>query len=326
MRRLLAPIAAVSLIALAACGGGSGGTSASSSSGSGSTGTTALKVGVIPIVDVAPIYLGKAKGFFTEHNIDLTLETASGGAALVPGVVSGDYQFAFSNTTSLILAGSQNLPLRMVAEGVSSTGDPSTDFGGVLVAGDSSIQSPKDLAGKTVAINNLKNINEVTVRSMIEKDGGDPSSVKFVELAFPDMQAAVAGHKVDAAQVVEPFLTAATSQGQKVIGDNYADAASDLSVAAYFTTQQYIAKNAQVVKDFQAAVKESLQYAQDHPDEVRQIVPTYTKITADVAAKIKLPAWPQELNVDSVKTTAELMNTYGITDSTVDVSKLLATG
>ncbi|GII24085.1 ABC transporter substrate-binding protein [Planosporangium mesophilum] len=321
MRRLLAPVVALSLLALAACGSG-GKTSGSTEPG----GTTKLKVGVIPIVDVAPIYLGKEKGFFAQHKIDLELVQQSGGAAAIPGVIAGDFQLAFGNVTSVLLAGSQNLPLRIVANGVSSTGDPKTDFAGVVVPADSPLQSPKDLAGKTVAINNLKNINDVTTRAIVEKAGGDPASVKFVELGFPDMPAAVANHKVDAAAMVEPFLSASISQGARVIGAQYADATANLTVASYFATQQYVSQNKAVIDNFRAALQQSMQYAQEHPDEVRRIVTTYTTIKADVAQKIKLPAWPQETNVDSLKTVAELMRKYGHTQSTVDVNKLIATG
>ncbi|MGC9666034.1 ABC transporter substrate-binding protein [Planosporangium sp. 12N6] len=322
MRRLLAPVVALSLFALAACGSGGGNSTASSGAG----GTTHLKVGVIPIVDVAPIYLGKEKGFFAQHHIDLELVQQSGGAAAIPGVIAGDFQLSFGNVTSVLLAGSQNLPLRMVAEGVSSTGDPKTDFAGVVVAPDSPIQSARDLAGRTVAINNLKNINDVTTRSVVEKAGGDPASVKFLELGFPDMPAAVANHKVDAAVMVEPFLSAATAQGDRVIAANYAEATTNLTVASYFATQQYVSQNKAVIDNFRAALKQSLQYAQEHPDEVRRIVTTYTTIKADVAQKIKLPAWPQDMNVDSVQTIAGLMHKYGVTQNTVDVTKLLATG
>ncbi len=322
MRKLLAPIAALTMIAVAACGSGNSGSS--SSSGSGSTGTTHLKVGVIPIVDVAPIYLGKQQGFFAQHHIDLELVQESGGAAAIPGVVSGDFQLSFGNVTSVILAASQNLPLRIISEGNSSTGDPATDFSGVVVPPDSPIKSAKDLAGKTVAVNNLKNIGEVTIRNAVDKDGGDGSKVKFVELNFPDMPAAVADHQVDAAWVVEPFLTASTAQGARNISPNFTTI-PNLTVATYFTTQQYIAEHKDVVDNFRAAIQESLKYATDHPDAVRQIVTTYTSIKADVAAKIKLPAYPQDVNVESLKTVASLMKKDGITPDTVDVTKLLAT-
>ena len=323
MKKLLAPVAALALVGLAACGGGNGGSSSSASGSSGAT--THLKVGVIPIVDVAPIYLGKEQGFFSKRGLDLELVQESGGAAAIPGVVSGDFQLSFGNVTSIILAGSQNLPLKIIAEGNSSTGDPATDFSGVVVPADSPIQSAKDLVGKTVAVNNLKNIGEVTIRNAIEKDGGDPKNVKFVELGFPDMPAAVANKQVDAAWVVEPFLTAATSQGARNVSSNFTTI-PNLTVATYFTTEQYMTEHKDVVNNFRSAIEESLKYAQDHPDEVRRIVTTYTSIKSDVASKIKLPAFPQSVNVDSLKTVSQLMNKYGITQNTVDVTKLMATG
>jgi NitT/TauT family transport system substrate-binding protein len=328
MRRLLTPIAVLAVLATtAACsaggpsGGGGGGGQASGASG----GTTHLTVGVIPIVDVAPIYLGKEKGFFSNRGIDLELVQESGGAAAVPGVVSGDFEFSFGNVTSILLAASQNIPLRMVAEGNSSTGDKATDFSGVVVPADSPIQSCKDLAGKKVAVNNLKNIGEVTVRNAVQKDGGDPSGLTFTELGFPDMPAAVVGHQVDAAWVVEPFLTAATGQGARDVCPNFTSI-PDLTVATYFTTAQYIQQNGDLVNRFRDAIEESLKYAGDHPDDVRRIVTTYTKITPDVAQKMKLPAYPQKIGVDSVKQVAQLMQQYRITPTAVDVDSLLATG
>ena len=94
------------------------GSSNSSSGGDKSGAVDKIKVGVIPIVDVAPIYLGKAKGFFTKQNIDLSLEQAQGGAAIVPAVVSGQYQFGFSNVVSLMLepADSRPLPAALAGE------------------------------------------------------------------------------------------------------------------------------------------------------------------------------------------------------------------
>ncbi len=320
MRRLLAPLAALALLATA-CGGSDGGGSAPTDE----SGTRQLTVGVIPIVDVAPIYLGQEQGFFEERGIELELVPGSGGAAAVPGVVAGDFQFAFGNVTSVLLAASQGLPLRVVAEGNSSTGDPATDFSAVVVAADSPVQSAADLAGRTVAVNNLRNIGEVTIRKAVEDAGGDPGTINFVELAFPDMPAAVTGGDVDAAWVVEPFVTVATGQGARKVLANFAEAVDDLTVATYFTTEQVIAEDPQLVDDFQAAIGESLQYAQDNPDEVRRIVTTYTQITPEVAEQMALPAFPQEVNVESLEAVAELMQQYEITSEPVDVDALLAT-
>ena len=154
MRRPLVLFVAVALLlVVAGCG------SSDDESPAASGGSRQVKVGIIPILDVAPIYLGKQKGFFSSRKIELTLESGQGGAAIVPGVVSGQFQFGFSNVTSLLLAQSRGLPLKVVSNGVASTGKDKADFGGVVTR-DDSIKTAADLAGKRVAVNTLKNIGD----------------------------------------------------------------------------------------------------------------------------------------------------------------------
>ncbi|HEY0000240.1 MAG TPA: ABC transporter substrate-binding protein [Actinoplanes sp.] len=309
----------VSTMLAAACGSdSSGGTDVSASSG-----PVAVKVGVIPIVDVAPIYLGIKQGFFTAEGLNVSLETAQGGAAIVPGVVSGQYQFGFSNTTSLLLAGSQGLPLKVVSSGVASTGEPGKDFGAVIVKADSPIKTAADLAGKRVAVNTLKNINTTTVNKVVQDAGGDPSKIQYVELAFPDIAAAVAKGDVDAGQVVEPFLTIATGQGDRQVVSNYAGTAPGLTVGMYFTSQEYATKNPKAVNGFTAAMAKSMEYATSHPDDARAILNEYTKIDPAVQKSLILPKWPATVDRASVQTLADLATKDGLLTKQPDLNALL---
>ena len=54
-------------------------------------GPETVKVGVLPIVDVAPLFLGKEKGFFTKRGIDLKTTIAPAGPAIVPGPLSSPH-------------------------------------------------------------------------------------------------------------------------------------------------------------------------------------------------------------------------------------------
>jgi NitT/TauT family transport system substrate-binding protein len=282
-----------------------------------------VNTGVIAIVDVAPIYLGKEKGFFTEQKIDLTLTTAQGGAAIVPAVLNGQYQFGFSNTISLLLGTSKDLPVKVVSNGANSTGVDDKDFGSLFVKADSPIKSAKDLAGRTVAANTLKNIVETSVRESVRKDGGDAAAVKFTELAFPDQVPALESGSVDAIFVVEPFQQAAVAAGARRIASSYVDVAPDLTVAMYFTSQQLLGSDPDLVARFTAAMKKSLAYADAHPDEVRNVLATYTKITPEVRAALVLPKWPAEINTASVETLAGLAVTDGLLTAKPDLAKLL---
>ncbi len=64
MRRGLAGIIAAALLALAGCGD-DGGSSGARKEG----GVTKVKVGVLPISNVAPLYLGMKKGFFKAEGL-----------------------------------------------------------------------------------------------------------------------------------------------------------------------------------------------------------------------------------------------------------------
>jgi NitT/TauT family transport system substrate-binding protein len=283
--------------------------------------TDQVKAGVIAILDVAPIYLGKEKGFFSKRDIDLTLETGQGGSQIAPNVLSGQYQFGFSNVVSLLLAKSQNAPLKVVANGVNSTGDPKADFGGIVVK-DPALTSAKQLEGKKVATNALKNIVDTSVKEIVKKDGGDPNKVNFVELAFPDMAAQLDAGRVDAIFVVEPFLSAAKAKGWKAIA-SYADVDPNLCVALYFTSQETAQSKPDLVKRFTEAMNESLTYANSHPDEARQILGTYTQITEDVRKALTLPKWPSSIDKNAVNKLADLSVEYGLIKSKPDVGSLL---
>ncbi|GAA4607287.1 ABC transporter substrate-binding protein [Actinoallomurus liliacearum] len=317
MTRIRAALAAASLLLLAACGGGNGSSKASGK------GPTTVKVSLIPIVDVAPVYLGNQQGFFAEQGLKLRIETAQGGAAIVPAVVSGQVDFGFSNYTSLVIARSKGLPLKVVAPGNASTGVRGKDFGGVVVKSGSPIKSAKDLAGKRVAVNTLNNINDTTVRASIRAAGGDAKNVKFTELAFPDMLAALDKGNVDAVQVVEPFLTTALKNGGRLVASNYVDTAPNLTIAGYFTSQRTAASKPDLVRRFTTAMRKSLQYADQNPDAVRKVLGTYTKIDPSLTGSLTLPKYPAQVNGAGLQTLENLAVQDGLIKKAPDVKELL---
>lgn len=312
-------VVAAALLAVAGCGG-------SSESPSTPGQPDDVTVGLISILDVAPIYLGKQKGFFADRDIELTLKPAEAGTETIPAVLSGDLEFGYSNIVTLLAARSSGLPVKILVNGNNSTGEQGADFGSLMVPGNSPISSVADLAGKKVAVNVLQNVVELAVRASALKAGIDPNSVEYVKLAFPEMPAALAAGQVDAAFVVEPFQQIVLSQGGRPLTSSLVDLAPDLSVAQYFTSEQMLADNPDLARRFTEAMEESLAYAESHPDEVRQILPTYTKIPQTVIPKLVLPKWLPEVNRDSVETIARLAQQEKILQSEPDIDALLPSG
>ncbi|MFH5824012.1 ABC transporter substrate-binding protein [Georgenia sp. AZ-5] len=321
-RRLVASLAA-SLLLLAACGGGEDGGGGAQQDGTAAAEPTRVTVGVIPIIDVAPLHLGLEQGFFEEEGLELEISTGEGGAAIVPGVVGGSYDFGFGNSLSLVVGASTGLPLQVVASGVYGTGDPAADpF--ALVTADDSLQRPRDLEGRTVAVNTVNAIGDTIVKASVAADGGDPGTIDFVEVPFPSANAAVLSGEVAAAWQVEPFITLGADQGLRVLTTPLNDAADhDVEVSTYFTTRQVAAEDPELVERFTRAIERSLEYAQENPDAVRDVLPSYLEVTPELADRVILPRWDTEVSRETFELYVDLGQTYGLLQGDVDLDALL---
>jgi NitT/TauT family transport system substrate-binding protein len=314
--RNAALVVAVGVLA-AGCGG-------DDSSGGGDAGKpVTLKIGLIPIADVAPVFVGQKKGFFKEQKITLKPQFAAGGAAITPAVISGDFDIGFSNTVSLLIAGSKKLPVQIIAPGVFGDSTKDKVWEDLLVKQNGPIKQAKDLEGKTIAVNTLNNICGVTINASLEKQGVDPDKLKYTEIPFPDMVGALQKGRVDGACVVEPFVSQGKASGMKGIDPFYFNTAPNLTVATYFASKEYIAKHKDVVDRFVTAMKKSLEYSQAHPDEVRGVLTEYTQIPDAAAQKINLPQWKSDLTTDTIEQLSTLSKKYGYLEEEPDLKELI---
>jgi NitT/TauT family transport system substrate-binding protein len=313
---------AVALLAGVAvgCGGGDGG------NGGSSGGPATLKVGLLPIADVAPLYLGIKKGFFRQEKLTIKPQIMQGGAEVTAGVASRKLDLGFAATEVLIVAKSKGLPVQIVSQGNQASASTAEAWDGVVVRANSAIKAPKDIEGKTIAVNALKGSAELCIRSVLARDGVDVSTLKFLEVPFPDMLAALQSRRVDAVAPVEPFVSQARAAGGRVLFSYFAGFQPKLTVGTYFAMTPFIQKSADLVTRFTRAMNRSLTYAQRHPDEARQAVLSYTKIPANVARKMKLSYWSSDLNVPSIALTAREAQRFGFVKSAPNVDDLIWDG
>jgi NitT/TauT family transport system substrate-binding protein len=319
MRRFTLLLVLLCALAAAGCGDDDG--------DSGESGQPAtLKVGVLPISDVAPLYLGIDKGFFKRERLTVEPQVTQGGAEVTAGVVSGDFDLGFSATEPLIAARARNLPVTIVSQGVQAAADPTKDWGQLLVAGDSPVRQPADLEGRTIAVNALKSMPELCARIVLERAGADTENIDFVEVPFPEMTQALEAGRVDAVASVEPFVTQAQAGGARSLGSYLAAIEPRMTVAVYFTTESYLEQSGDVVERFARAMNRSLEYAQAHPGEVRREVTEYTEIPPEVAESITLPYWSSDLNEPTIDLIAEQTARFGIVEDKPDVEAMIWEG
>lgn len=303
-------------LALAGCGGDDG----RSSDG----GLREVSVGMLPIVPTAALHAGIKQGFFEDHGIELKIETGQGGAALVPAVMAGELEFATSNPVSLLTAADKGLDVRVVSHWSADHEKAEDAINAVVATKDSGIASAKDLEGKTVAVNTLKSMGDLTINEAVRRDGGDPSKVKYFELPFPDMPAALAKGNADAVWVPEPFMSGLLADDHVTVTNPTVVAVEGMPTQLMFTSSALAEKEPELVKDMTAALEETLAYAQENPDAVRAQIPAVNpNIKAETAETLKLEEFGTDLREAQIARVGELMVAAGWIDKAPDVPALL---
>jgi NitT/TauT family transport system substrate-binding protein len=301
----------MAVLALIATGCGGDETEPPSQSGDGGELIT-VRVGDILGTPSAFLQFGVEKGYFEEQGLDVQVEPNPGGAANIPGVVAGDFEIAGSNAVSVLLARGEGIPIKMISAGTFATNDQESDFSQILVTGDSDIEEPADLAGRSVAVNTLANIAEVTIRASLENAGAVHEDIDFLEMGFPDMVPALQEGRVDAVHVIEPFLSIGLDAGMRPIIAPYAGTRPGMAIGSYFSSDEYIAQNPEVIESFVAGVSAAGDYIAANPDEFREALVGLANVDPEVAAAVKLPPWGGPVDVGSVELIGELMVRFGL--------------
>lgn len=313
-------ISAAALAAAAGCGSSNSGPAGGSPAGGSPATAATISVGVVPVVDVAPLYLGIKQGFFAAQKLTVVPKPVQQGSVIITQVVSGAMNIGFSNNVSIIAAASRGIPLRIVAAG--NQAGPGM-YSAIFVRASSPIRTPQDLAGKKIAVNALANVGPLVVNAALQARGVAIPGISYVAIPFPNMANALAKSQVDAAWAVEPFSGAISAQGGvRMILEPYSLLPKNFPVASYFVSASNLGAHRDLVNRFTRAMNASLAYAQAHPAQVRQILPSYIKISPQVAATVALPEWMTGLQEGLLGTTASLAKRYGYISTAPDVKQL----
>lgn len=316
-------VGALAVAVLAACGGpgnGSSGTSATGKATGSTAAMTGVVVGALPIVDTAGLQVALKEGYFKQAGLNVTVQAVTQSTSAIPDMLHGSVDIiGGANYVSFFEAQANGtLPLKVLAQATDCTADTY----GVVALPSSGITTAADLAGKTIAVNLTKNIQTLTTDAVLSADGVNTSSVHYVQIPFPDMISALQAHRVDAISVVEPFLAAAEAAGGKLVTSTCTGSVAGFPLSGYVTTQSWAQQHAAAARAFQQALEKGQAYANAHPDVVRSLLPTYTKITAKAAASMPLSTYPSTLTTAPMQRVATLMRSGGLATPS-DVGALL---
>src|SRR4029450_10884058 len=254
------------------------------------------KPGSSKIVDNPALFVRVEKGFFKTEGLELETLPMARGAVIVQGVTSGDLQFGWTNVISLYQAHVEGFDFKPIAGGATNVKGKGESHA-IEVLKSSPIKGAKDLEGKTLAVNTLNNIVHLMAMAWVDKNGASSSKVKFVEVPFPQMEAALVGGKIDAISVHEPFATAALEKGNaRVLAQPWGDVLPKFLIASWFASEKWLAKNKQTRQAFVPPINRGIDAIQADPEASRAAMIKWAGLNPDLAGKIGLPGFEKSIS------------------------------
>jgi NitT/TauT family transport system substrate-binding protein len=302
-------------------------TTATTPAGTASTSGTVTNVtlGYVPYSDDASLFYAQSGGIFKKHGLNVTFVPQASPVAVEASMASGTEQFGFITTPVLINLNSKGVNVKCVSS--VDGGEPSNpaDDSTVLVAAKGSgITSVKDLAGKNVAEVQLTSLNSLAVEILAKQAGIDPASIHQIAIPFPQMPAALAQGRVQAAVIVAPFAASALGEGATVLTHPNVDLFPNGTVTCLDAMSSYISANPTIVAEFRAAMDESIAYSQTHQSVVKQTLVKGLGLAPAVAAKqILATNWNPALNVASITMIENYMKQFGVITSEPPAASLV---
>ena len=160
-RRRLALVAIPAAVA-AACFGGAAVSAPNAT-------VTTITVNTLPIANALPLDLGIQKGFFAAQGIEIKKNTLQSGNDIVLSLANNNGDIGYIGYTPAMIGRTQGIPITVVAASETEGTSDADNWQNVVVRGSSSIRTPADLVGKTVALNALKGVAEIVVRGALDK-------------------------------------------------------------------------------------------------------------------------------------------------------------
>lgn len=281
-------------------------------------GALEMRIGFLPIMIYAPIYVALEKGYYARRGLNVTSVPLNSGTDLALMVSTNDLQVALSGVGPAFWnAVGTGLPLNIIAPGHEEGNPVSTPL---MTGARSEITSVDQLKGKKVAVN-APGATEYWLDAALRTGGLTIGDVDLQYLTFPDAVAALVSGALAAAMIGEPLATQGVQDGSLRIVSNDFDV-QGLQVTAVFSNNSWVDSHPAAAASFVAAYIEACRDLNEAPNDPLNlaIINKYTNVPLELIATSVRPVYQPnaEIDLENLMTLQEFFIDRGLMDEAVD--------
>ncbi len=314
---------------LAACGGIGQAPGASAPTSAAASQETTIRLGYVPVMIYAPLYIGIERGYFTAEGIKIESTPIQGGSEAVVQLAAGNFDAALGGAgAGLFNAASRGVKFTIVAP-MHSERPPLTSPLVISAKRTGELKTIADLKGKKVSINATGAATEYWLAQALAKGGLTLADVTVMTVPFAEVPAALENGSLDAAILGEPLATINKDKGLVAILSN--DFIDGFFATYLYMSEPLLAQKPAVARAFLRAYLRSCRDLQGSymTPEIAAIIEKYTKVPAAVVQR----AAPAQYNpngvipVDNLTTLQDYFMKRGLLEyqTPLDINKFINT-
>ena len=317
-----AAAALILAVAIAACGGDDDGGGGGGGGGGGEA--TPVRGAILPTATHLPMMVAEDERIFDKHGIDMKL-TVVQNIATLPGAMGRQFDFGSTTLPDVIKAQQQGIDVAITTNAADETSDNA--ISGVFAGKDSGIKGPEDLVGKKVGVIAIGGNIHTSTLYWLTNEGVDHERINFIEVPPPNQLDQLNGGQIDAAENLEPFRTAITKAGHKLLVDPILEVSDPGTLLSWMSERGWAEENPETVENVVAAIEEANRFIEENNRRARDILAKYSGLPPEVARSVKLPVYNTQIPDEQVTAWAKMLETIGELKGSpedVDPNKILA--
>jgi NitT/TauT family transport system substrate-binding protein len=283
----------------------------------------AIRFGATISDPIIPAIYAKQTGLFQRAGLDVEIIPVANGAAGTAAVLGGSLDIATGNMVAIATAHERGVPLEIASPG--SVYNAKAPVVLAVVLASSPIRSPRDCSGKTVASSGLNDLNMVTAMALVAKDGGDPDSVKKVELPIAGQLAALDAGRIDVSILLAPLSQEARLNPKyRVLMSPYDAVAPAFANGVYLAASPYIASNPDVIERFARTIRQSSIYANAHHDVTGPMLASATGMDPEQVKRFTREAYFEKLDIPKFQVCIDFFADHKILKSSFPAQDMIS--
>lgn len=274
--------------------------------------------------DLKTVLYGINAGIFHKYGVNVEYVSVANGAAALASLVGGSSQAALTSDLPLFQGHAHGVPFVIVAPAQWYLSEAAT-AGSLLVKKDSPIKSGRDLDGKTIAVQSIKDLNWAGTMAWIDQTGGDSSTVKAIELPMPAVTAAIDEGRVAAGSLQTPFLEEGIADGKvRLLAKAYDAIGKRFEAAVWVSMADYVAANQDAMSRFAHGMHDATVYTNTHTPEMNALVASFMKMDPAVVAKTYRTTDPEYLDPKTMQSVIDVAYKYKLIDRDFPAEELFS--